>query len=84
LRFVKILQHQYNLGGVESCHLLVEASELAEVREQLAPGDVVEQQVEKVVIRERGNKVGDKGVPRDVGKDLPLVSNMVDLLELDN
>ena len=84
LGLVEILQYQNYLGSVEACHLLVEASVLAQVREQLAAGDIVQNQIQKVVVRKGADKAGYEGMARHVGENLPFVTNVVDLLQFDD
>lgn len=84
LLLVQVLEDEHDLGRVEARDFLVEAPELAQVREELAARDVVEQDVEEVAVREGGDVVGDEGVARDVGEDLALVADVVDLLEFDD
>lgn len=84
LLLVQILEHQHNLSGVESRRVLVEAPEFAEVAEDLAAGDVVEEHVEGIAVGEGAEEGGDEGVAGDIGQDGPLVADMVDLFQPDN
>ena len=82
LLLVQVLQHEDDLGGVEAGDGLVEAPKLAEVGEELAAGDVVEEHVEGVVVGEGAEEVGDEGVAGDVGEDGALVAHVLNLLQL--
>jgi hypothetical protein len=84
LLLVQVLEDQHDLGGVEAGRVLVEAAELAHVGEELAAGHVVEEEIEKVVIGEGREEVGDKGVAPYVGQYLALVTHMIELLLLDH
>lgn len=50
LMLVQVLQNQDNLGCVKAGCVLVKAAELAQVGEELAAGDIVEEDVEEVVV----------------------------------
>lgn len=84
LLFVKVLKDQHDFGGVKPGHVFVEPAILAQVSEKLAPGHVVEEDVEEVAVRKRRHEVGNERMPSHIGQNLSLVADMVDLLQFDH
>lgn len=84
LLLVEILENEHNLGSVETCGRLLESPQLAQVAEELAAWDVVQQHVERVLVGEGTHQIRNKRVACDIGKNGALVSNMIDLLEFDD
>lgn len=84
LLFVQKLQDQDDLCGVEPSHVLVESAPFPQIAEEFSPGHIVEQEVEEICIGEGGEEVRDEGVARHVGEDCALVSNVVNLSQLDD
>lgn len=84
LLLVQELEHEDDLGSVEAGHVLVEAAQLAEVGEELAAGNVVEQHIERIMVGEGGEQGRYEGVAGDVAEDGTFVPNVVDLLKADD
>jgi hypothetical protein len=79
LLLVQVFQDQYNFGGVETGGIFVEITGFAQIGKQFATGYVVEEDIERVVVLERGDKIRDERVTPYRGQTLLLLPNMVDL-----
>lgn len=84
LVLVEIFQDEHNLGCVEAGGGFLKTTELSEVAEELAPGDVIEEHVKAIMVGERGKEAGDEGVACYIGQDRSLVTDMLDLLQSDD
>lgn len=62
LVFVQVFEHEDDFSSIKPGHVLVETAVFAEVGEELAAGDVVEEDIQKVMVGEGGLEGGDEGV----------------------
>lgn len=81
---MKILENEHDLRNIETSNALVKSAQFAKIGEELAARDVIEKHVERIVIGEGGEEVGDEGMAGNLGEDSALMTNVVNLLELDD
>jgi hypothetical protein len=81
---VQVLQHENNLGSVEPGNLLVEPAIFPKITENLAAGDIVEEEIQTVSVGKRSLKIGDEGMACHICEHGSFVAYMVDLFQLDN
>lgn len=80
---VKVLDCEQDLGDVEEGDILTKAAVLAQAREELPAGDVLEKHVDAFVVLEGGFELDEEWV-LDLDEDVLLGLYVVDLLELDD